>query len=60
MNWRIFQWNYKGQTLFTIFERGWKRQWYPRHGRFFWAPRIHSEILGDYTAEEIGQLLGGN
>lgn len=53
----ILSWIYGGQQVHTAFTRGYHRRRYGR--RMLLVPEVECG-MEDMTAEEIGQLLGGN
>lgn len=54
---KIFPFEFRGQTLFAVFSHGMVRR--KRGRRFVWMTGGDCKMI-DCTAEEVGQLMGGN
>jgi hypothetical protein len=55
----LMSWVWRGQPIISVFAHGYARRWDRRQRKFILAPQSACQ-LEDLTAEEVGQLLGGN
>jgi len=56
---RILSWTWRGQPIHSLFHHAYVRRWHRGSRKFRLVPQ-GTCTLEDLTAEEVGQLMGGN